>query len=144
MEEPEPYYLALDPGTHTGWALWDKDGKFLEMGTTHSDTQLHEKLASLPITIKVVVIEDFQLWHHKAQQQAGSRMPAPKTIGAVETFARLWGARIVKQPSNIKPIAERMTGVSTKGKQKSQTHVLDAYNHGEYYLIKNKVKEIRI
>lgn len=144
MAEQEPYYLALDPGVHTGWALWDIDGKFLEMGTTHGDPELHERLASLPRTIKVVIIEEFELWFHKARKQAGSKMPAPKAIGVIETFARMWDAEIVKQRSNIKPIAEKMTGVSTVGKPKAQTHVLDAYNHGEYYLIKNKVKEIRI
>lgn len=144
MGEKEPYFLALDPGLHTGWALWDEEGKFLEMGTTNSYEELHEKLAALPSTIKVVIIEEFQLWYHKARKQAGSKMPAPRAIGQIETFARMWGADIVKQRSDIKPIAERMTGVTTKGRPKIQTHVLDAYNHGEYYLIKNKIKEIRI
>jgi len=144
MGEPDPYFLALDPGLHTGWALWDQDGKFLEMGTTNSYEELHDKLDELPPTIKVVIIEEFQLWYHKARKQAGSKMPAPRAIGQIETFARHWGATIVKQRSDIKPIAERMTGVSTKGKPKIQTHVLDAYNHGEYYLIKNGIKQIRI
>lgn len=144
MEDYEPYYLALDPGLHTGWAVWDKDGKFLEMGTVHSHEKLHDRLESFPSTIKVVILEDFTLWFHKARKQAGSKMPAPKTIGQVETFARLWGAEIVKQPSSIKPIAEKMTGLFTKGKPKIETHVMDAFNHGEYYLIKNSIKQIQL
>lgn len=48
MGEREPYYLAVDPGTHTGWAVWDKDGKFIEMGTTHNDSELRELLKSSP------------------------------------------------------------------------------------------------
>lgn len=141
----EPYYLALDPGLNTGWATWDKDGVIITMGTTHNYDELHDLLADFPAgTIKVVVIEDFFLFSHKAKQQSGSRMPAPKAIGQIETFARLWGATIVKQPSHIKPIAERMTGKKTSGMAKAKTHVWDAYNHGEYYLRKNNIKKLSI
>lgn len=148
-ETSEPYYLAVDPGVHTGWAIWDEQGKFLSMGTTHSYEELHDKLESIPSTIKVVIIEDFTLWAHKAREQAGSEMPAPKAIGQIETFARLWRAKIIKQDSSIKPIAERMTGQHTVHPvtkkplmAKTQTHVIDAFNHGEYYLIKNGIKQI--
>lgn len=141
----DPYYLAADPGLHTGWAIWDMKGECLDFGTTHDYDELHEKLESLPKdTIKVVIIEDYTLWYHKAQKQAGSKMPAPKAIGQLETFARQWGATIIKQDSNIKGIAERLTGRTTKGIPKIQTHVLDALNHGDYYLIKNKIKEMTL
>lgn len=146
-QEREAYYLAADPGTHTGWAMWDKNGDFIKMGTSHSDESLHELLESLDRTIRVVIIEDYTLWKHKADAQIGSRMPAPKAIAILQTFARLWRARIVLQPSHIKPNAEKLTGMRTKdpktGKKipKAQTHVIDAYNHGEYYLRKNGIKE---
>lgn len=140
----DPHFLALDPGLHTGWATWDEQGDPLDMGTTHDYDQLHKLLADFPVTIKVVIIEDFTLWYHKARKQAGSKMPAPKAIGQIETFARLWGASIVKQGSDIKPVAEKLTGIGTKGKPKIQTHVIDAFNHGEYYLIKNKIKEMKV
>lgn len=143
-ESGNPYYLALDPGVHTGWATWDKSGLFKDMGTTHSEEDLHDLLDAFPKTIEVVIIEDFTLWRHKARQQAGSKMPAPKAIAQVETFARQWGSKIVKQDSDIKPIAEKWTGQSTKGLPKIQTHVIDAFNHGEYYLIKNSIKVVDI
>lgn len=148
VQEREPHYLALDPGLHTGWAMWDKKGVIITMGATHSYEALHEMLADLPTTIKVVILEDFFLFSNKAKKQHGSRMPAPKAIGQIETFARLWGARIEKQASSIKPIAERMTGKHTKDYStgrllmpKEQTHMWDAYNHGEYYLITKKIKK---
>ena len=148
-ESTSPYYLALDPGLNTGWATWDKDGEVLAMGTTRDYDDLHKKLAGLPVSIRVVILEDFKLFRNKAIQQTGSRMPAPKAIGQIETFARLWNAKIVKQPSNIKPIAENMTGKRTKNYEtgrllmpKEQTHMWDAFNHGEYYLIKNNIKKI--
>lgn len=142
-EEKEPYYLALDPGLHTGWATWDEAGVPITMGTVHSYEALHDLLAAFPTTIKVVVIEDFVLFKHKARSQSGSKMPAPKAIGQIETFARLWGAKIVKQPSHIKAIAEHSVGgISTKGMAKIRTHMWDAYNHGNYYLIQSGVKKI--
>lgn len=143
MGKEAAHYLALDPGLHTGWAIWDKDGVFLDMGTTHTETELHDLLAELP-PVAVVIYEDFILFKNKAMEQVGSRMPAPKAIAQIETFARIWNARLIKQPSSIKANAELMTGVSTKKMDHSKTHVLDAFNHGEYYLYKNKIKEINI
>lgn len=141
-EQREPHYLALDPGLHTGWATWDKAGLFIDMGTTHSYDELHDKLAAFPFTIQVVIVEDFKLFQHRAKQQSGSRMPAPRAIGQIETFARLWGAAVVKQPASIKSNAERLTDISTKGLSHEQTHVLDAFNHGEYYLIGQGIKKL--
>jgi hypothetical protein len=98
-----------------------------------------------------VIIEEFTLWHHKARAQAGSKMPAPIAKGQVETFARLWRAKIIKQDSDIKPTAENMTGQRTKDPitkkllmPKEHTHVVDAFNHGEYYLIKSGIRKLDI
>jgi hypothetical protein len=144
MGKEESHFLALDPGLHTGWALWKKDGVFIDMGTIHGEKELHDFLAGLPTAIEVVIIEDFVLFKNKAVKQAGSKMPAPKAIAQIETFARLWEAKVVKQQPSIKPIAEKMTGVKTKGLPHAQTHVLDAFNHGEYYLYAHGIKQIDI
>lgn len=143
-EGSEPYYLAVDPGLHSGWAVWDVKGKIITMGTTHTYEALHDLLASFPRCIKVVIIEDFILFRSKAGKQVGSKMPAPKAIGQIETFARIWEAEIVKQQSSIKSTAEKWTGKSTKGMAHDKTHVWDAYNHGEYYLIKNRIKTLKV
>lgn len=148
MADKDPYYLAVDPGLHTGWAIWDEQGNGITIGATHTFEALHKLLAGFPNTIKVVIIEDFFLFKQKARDQAGSRMPAPEAIGMIKTFARLWGARIEKQGSNIKPLAEKMTGRHTKdydtGKllmPKEQTHMWDAFNHGEYWLLTHNIKQ---
>lgn len=140
----EPYYLAADPGKATGWATWSKDGVITDMGTVWSHAELDDLLSGLPNTIKVVIVEDFKLFRNKAQAQIGSRMPASVAIGKLETYAHLWGARFIKQPSGVKPIAEKLTGKSTKGMDHSKTHVWDAYNHGEYWLIQNKIKQVQL
>lgn len=144
MGKEEAHYLALDPGKYTGWCLWDSKGVFIDMGTITGEQELHDFLASLPTSIEVVIIEDFILFKNKAQAQVGSRMPAPKAIAQIETFARLWNARIVKQPSSIKSNAEMLTGQTTKGMAHNKTHVIDAFNHGEWYLIKNGIKKLTI
>lgn len=143
-EGSDPYYLAVDPGLHSGWAVWDIKGDVITMGTTNTYDELHDLLAHFPSYIKVVIIEDFILFKQKAREQTGSRMPAPKAIGQIETFARLWGAEIVKQPSSIKSTAEKWTGKSTKGMAHSKTHMWDAYNHGEYHLIYNRIKPLKV
>lgn len=137
-----PYYLAADPGKATGWATWDKQGVWLDMGTVWSHAELDLFLSGLPTTIKVVIVEDFKLFKNKAQAQVGSRMPASVAIGKLETYAHLWGARFIKQPSGVKPIAEKLTGHHTKGMAHNKTHVLDAFNHGEYWLIQNNIKQV--
>lgn len=142
--ERYPYYLACDPGKSTGWSTWDEKGMWLDMGTAWSHDELHDVLANFPTTIRVVIVEEFKLFGNKAKQQIGSRMPASLSIGRIETFAKLWGATLIKQPSGVKPIAEKLTGQSTKGLSHSKTHVLDAYNHGEYWLIKNKIKTVKL
>lgn len=139
-----PYYLACDPGKATGWATWDSEGIWLDMGTAWSHDELHDLLANFPTSIKVVIVEDFKLFRNKALKQTGSRMPASLSIGQIETFAKLWGAVLIKQPSGIKPIAEKLTGQKTGGLTHSKTHVIDAYNHGEYYLIQNKIKTVKL
>lgn len=144
LQQREPYYLAVDPGLASGWATWDVKGDVMDMGTTKDYDELHDMLANLPNTIKLVIIEDFVLFKHKAIKQAGSRMPAPKAIGQIETFARLWGATIVKQPANIKSVAEKWTGHSTSKMAHNKTHMWDAYNHGEYYLIYNRIKSLKV
>lgn len=144
LQQREPYYLAVDPGLASGWATWDVKGDVITMGTAKNYDELHDVLANLPNSIKVVIIEDFVLFKHKAIKQAGSRMPAPKAIGQIETFARLWGAEIVKQPSGIKSVAEKWTGKFTDKMAHSKTHMWDAYNHGEYYLIYNRIKSLKV
>jgi hypothetical protein len=139
-----PYYLALDPGKATGWATWDQDGIWLDMGTVWSHQELDELLSGFPTSIKVVIYEDFILFPNKAKAQIGSRMPASVAIGKIETYAHLWGATMYQQPSGIKSIAERLTGKFTKGMAHNRTHVIDAYNHGEYWLIQNKIKQVKL
>lgn len=140
----DPHFIAFDPGRATGWAIWDEDGSILDFGTAWNHGELQEVLEKQPSTIKVVIYEDFKLFKHKALQQAGSRMEASVAIGRIEAFASMWSAEVIQQDSHIKSTAEKLTGYKTKGMAHSKTHVIDAINHGEYYLYKTGVKEIKL
>jgi hypothetical protein len=85
---------------------------------------------------QLVVMEDFRLYAHKAQQQIGSDMQAVKVIGIITTWARLNKIPVVMQMPTIKAIAEKWTKVEPTGDH-NRSHWVDAYNHGMYYLIKN-------
>lgn len=143
MATTDAYYVAFDPGKHCGGSMWDESGKPLGMWTTHSNEELNEKLESLPKTIKVVIYEDFILFPNKAKKQAGSRMPASQAIGYIQSWALRNGCELVKQPSNILEIGGKFVGIDTK----SMDHVpdmLSAFIHGEYYLVKNHIKVVKL
>lgn len=135
-------YLALDPGTSTGWARFNVQGVMTDFGTCKSLDELIDLLDAMDPPM-VVIYEDFTLFQGKAIQQSGSNMPASKAIGIIESAARRWdGVQVIKQRSNIKPIAERLSGVKPKGSHDKSHHV-DAFNHGYYYLTKIGVLQSR-
>ena len=129
-------YLAFDPGKVTGWARFDEAGEVQEMGqlTLEELVPSIESWLDTEDSIEAVIYEDFIVFRHKAQKMAGSRMEASQAIGLIKGLAQRAGCKIVKQNSSIKPIAERWTQVKPPSDH-SQSHQIDAYNHGKYYLI---------
>lgn len=141
-------YLSYDPGKITGWARFQDNGEVVETGQLTIDELLAhvENMTLLNETdpIKVIIVEDFILFKHKAQQQTGSRMEASQAIGILRTLAERTGATFFLQPSNIKSMAERFTQVSPKGQAHNKTHWIDAFNHGAYYLIQQGIRKTEL
>lgn len=132
-------YLSFDPGKVTGWARFNNQGKVLEMGQVSLEelvecVELLLDQHNVDDPIEAVIYEDFVVFKHKAQKMAGSRMEASQAIGLIKGLAQRAGCKIVKQNSSIKPIAERWTQVKPPSDH-AQSHQIDAYNHGKYYLI---------
>lgn len=127
-------YLAFDPGDTTGWASFDDEGNVIEKGQLNLEELMDKCREWRSAPIKVVIYEDFRIFRHKAQKFAGNKMVVSQTIGIILSMAREAGAKVVSQPSSIKPIAEKWTQVKPRGPH-SQSHEIDAYNHGKYYLI---------
>lgn len=92
---------------------------------------------------KRIIVEDYRLFSHKAQQQAGSDMEASRVIGTLETFAIMWNVPITKQPSSILSVAVIQSGIKMTGDHAS-SHWKSAYNHGYYWLLKNNIIKSRM
>lgn len=136
-------YLSFDPGDTTGIAEFLDDGTLTWMGQV-SLKDLMEYLNNYePTREMTVIIEDFVLFARRAQQQAGSRMKASQAIGIIKMFASRHNAKVVMQQASIKPIALKLTGARMPSKH-SQTHQIDAYLHGAYYLINQGILETKL
>lgn len=128
--------FSFDPGGTTGWALFNySSGDLLDVGQVQFDQffdWLNEMEGHLATTTAIVV-EDFRLMGGKAKAQTGSRFETVQVIGAIRQWASKYHTHILLQPPTIKPIAERWTDLRPKGAH-SNSHWVDAYNHGAYYL----------
>ena len=138
--------LGVDPGKTTGWAVIDiENGVPLKTeqttGNEATSDFLYQLLHEFPPTayeFVTVIMEDYRIFGHKAKQHIGSNVPAAQVIGIVEHQARQWGVPIVKQPANILPMAQRLTGVKMPGTH-AKSHWVSAYLHACYWLIKNNL-----
>lgn len=134
------HYLSVDPGESTGYAAFDSKGELVDLGISRSPAEFVMLLHEMSEPPKVIVLEQFTLYQSKALQQSGSNMVASRVIGAVEAYALVNKCEVVYQPASIKKIAEMWTGKKPPSNHK-ESHNIDAYNHGMYYLIKNKIRK---
>lgn len=130
-------YLAIDPGGTNGWATFSAEGNVTGLGQVSLEDlpEFMEALSPVPHTI---IYEDFRLLKKKALQQSGSNMPASQGIGVIKSYAKRHNCFTVEQPASIKPDAQRFTQVRPPSNH-ANSHQIDAYNHGMYYLIKKGV-----
>ena len=132
------YYLALDPGHTTGWATFDEDGNSSAVGQVKGLEGLHTFLSNITPHPEIIIFENFKLFGWKAAQQSGSQLETVQAIGVIKAACFGWGRIPFDQNPNIKPIAERYSGVKAN-KNHAESHKDDAYNHGIYYLVTNKL-----
>lgn len=82
-------YIGIDPGTHTGMAVWDsREGKFLSLDTL----QIHQALVEVMLW-KDKVGHDLQVVFEDARQRTW--------FGKGNTNAKLQGAGSVKRDCSI-------------------------------------------
>lgn len=134
-------YLGVDPGDTTGYAIFSDPQTMKEWGHIKFD-DMNDWIIGLPPGIKIIVIESFQLFSHKAKQQSGSKMKASQVIGMLKLYAKQIGAEVVEQPPTIKAFAEKQSGLRPSGPH-ANSHRIDAFNHCIYYFIKNNLMEVR-
>lgn len=141
-------YLAFDPGKTTGWARFNDDGSSHSYGQVTIDELIakceewkaEDEFNNLLIA---VIVEDYVLFKRKAAAQVGSRMETSQAIGVLKTLASATGAKFVLQPSNIKSTAEKWTQLFPPSNHKN-SHWVDAFNHGAYYLINAGIRKTQL
>lgn len=126
--------LAVDPGDTAGWATFE-DGHLIDDGQISGADDFAQFCAdAMSSKIDTIVIEDYKLMPHKAQQQAGSRFQAVQQIGMLKLLAKVLGAKIVLQGPDKYPIGLLLAG-KTMPKDHKKSHHVVAYAHGWYYLV---------
>lgn len=133
-------YLAFDPGQTTGWCKFDNNGEAVEWGQDNFTELMDHCNEWAKEEWDVIIYEDFKLFKHKARQQSGSRMPASQAIGIIKTLIHNTKAIAIVQDSSIKPIAEKWTNMKAPGDH-SQSHWVDAFNHGAFWLINEGIRK---
>lgn len=130
------FILAIDPGDLTGWATLEfRGGDPIEMEILELN-EFFDKLNNLdPTGLQRIIMEDYVIFHKKAQAHAGSRVKAIQVIGAVKAYAAKHEVLLYLQRPDILPIAAKWSGVVQPSNHRI-SHDVDAFNHGFYYLCK--------
>lgn len=130
--------LAVDPGDTSGFALFAADGSLINKWQSNFDNLL-EFLSPLT-NLKTIVVEDYRLRAGKQAQQTGSRFQAVQMIGALKYHAKLHGMAFELASVQAKTLGAMFSGVKPPSNHK-ESHQVDAYNIGIYWLVDNKIIE---
>jgi hypothetical protein len=134
--------LAVDPGKTTGLSWWtdDYEHRGMEQVPLEDIPTKWFELSDTYGPIKLAIVEEFVLFGKRAVQQTGSRMEASQGVGMIKALASANGCEVVIQPSSIKTVALKWSGIKMPSNHKD-THEYDAYLHGYYYFVKEgKIK----
>ena len=132
-------YLAFDPGETTGVCEFWENGN---MANKHQFdfNDLVTFLFTYKEPVAAVICEDFKIRGGKAKSFTGNRMEVVQAIGAIRSFAVSKKCKYILQDASIKPMAQRQTQVFPKGAH-ADTHWVDAFNHGAFYLIRQGIRK---
>jgi len=138
-------YLVLDPGEMTGWALFNYEGRPLQMGRLRYPTaknlkdELNPWLDQITAdTADLFVVEEYML---RTRNNSGrpahytpewDRVYTARAIGAIERRAHELNVPIYWQYPSILPTAAQAFNLSLT-KFRGAQHPVDAVLHGLYY-----------
>jgi hypothetical protein len=138
--------LSFDPGKNhggrnsgSGWCLQDENTVY-DFGVTQDLVEflawdVFAPLKKLGIRPDIIVYEGYQIRKETVAQNVGIPLSTVENIGAIKLFARSLKAEVVKFMPAQKPTQWKATGKNPTKVPKAQSHWIDAYNHGRYYLI---------
>lgn len=134
--------LSIDPGDTTGWIYIEDPDTIMAYGNLKFDkiTDFLGEWDYEKNPIDVFLVEDFRVFNKSAVRN-GDRQRTTRVLGMVEVIAKMKKIRLVKQDSNVLPVAVRTTGIDPyKGKHKD-THWAFAYTHVAYYFTLLKLRK---
>lgn len=135
----EPKYIAIDPGKGVGWATFNEDGSDDEFMTLTEEEVREEFMRRVWDHPPAVICEDWKMTPAAAKFMVWSNMPTAKLIGWLEGVCFMQNIPFHLQGAAVKPNAYKMTGRTPLPKSNPLNHAMDAYVHGKYWLIKNKI-----
>lgn len=138
-------YFVTDPGETTGWAKFDDDGTFIEMGQVRGivafGSYFHnclEESSRQTKGIEAVLYETYKIFPNI--NQGGSEVPAAQVIGIIKILCHLYHVPV----EGIDPKYKRIGYAWSNTRPPSNhdiSHGPDARALGEYWLRKHKVWE---
>jgi hypothetical protein len=130
---------SFDPGLTTGYAIFENNGKALELGDIKIG-DLFKFLENMdnPDEVGTVVVEDYRIFQNKANAHILKKLTPPKIIGALEYWAYLRGYEFILQTPSTKEMGYRYADMA-KAKEHSFSHSLDAYAHGVFFCVNRKI-----
>ena len=134
-EENPVVYLAIDPGKANGICGYGEKYDLLFMLTIHANDMvmfLHQFKK-----VKKCIMESYNLYPKKAQQQLYSDMETSRVIGRVEYWTEHAGVELVMQPASIKSTGYKWIGQKPLPKSNPKNHALDGHVHFMYWAIKH-------
>lgn len=136
-------YIAFDPGETTGYAIFDAHGKISDFGQIPNGVEgLTGFLMEHDEPVTAVIIESYMVRpdDHSLKANVGSKMETVQAIGTIRGWAYARKAEIIMQQPQVKKIGELNSGYKP-GSNHSQSHQIDAINHGVYYLVKKGIRK---
>ena len=143
--------LAIDPGEHVGWVELDyappaPEACLVDWGTeappdlAQTARWLFHQLRSTPI--QVVVVEDYRVYGHMADQHIGVRLWTAEMLGCIEAVCALFvpQVKVVRLAANEKGKwnEARLTGLFPQHADVERPHAHDALQLGLTYLEKQQ------
>jgi len=132
-------YLVVDPGVTSGWALFSGNGYLVDWGQISGGVSgmalfLQEDLKEVP---DAIIYEVYQI-----RGLAQNLPPAAKvTLALIALLKKFGKGHEIPTPgmqASNKPVAERWTRLTPQGPH-SQSHWVDAVNHGWYFLVTKRI-----
>ena len=138
-------YLAFDPGETTGYAEFDAHGNIADFGQLQKGIEgVTEFIMAYDKPLHTVIVESYMVRpdDHSVKANVGSKLETVQVIGCIRGWAYSKKAEIVMQQPQVKKIGELNSGYKPTGSH-SNSHYVDAINHGVYFLVKKGIRKPR-